>query len=175
MSMTAEAGAVQQYLTFHMAGEEYAIGILQVREITQFDALTRVPSAPAWVRGVINLRGNVVPVVDLSVKFGLGAGEITRWTCLVIVEVILRGEPLVMGLMADAVSQVMELSDEDIEPPPAFGTRARGEQLTGLARMGSKFALILDIDGVLDEDEVAVLAAAEAQGREPDDAAGEEA
>ncbi|HET6764669.1 MAG TPA: chemotaxis protein CheW, partial [Longimicrobiaceae bacterium] len=128
---------------------EYALGILRVREIIQHDALTRVPAAPAWVRGVINLRGSVVPVVDLAVRFGMGESAVTRWTCLVIVEVALRGEQVVVGLMADAVSQVMELRPDDIEPPPSFGTGACGQHLLGMARTEGKFALILDIDGVL--------------------------
>lgn len=153
MSITSEAAEVRQYLTFRMAGEEYAISILRVREIIQLDAVTRVPSAPAWIRGVVNLRGSVVPVVDLAVKFGMEAGVITRWTCLVIVEARVGGESIVTGLLADAVSQVMELRDGDIEPPPSFGTRIGGEHLLGMARQGNRFALLLDIDRILSQDE----------------------
>lgn len=153
MSITSEAAGVRQYLTFRMAGEEYAISILRVREIIQLDVVTRVPSAPAWIRGVVNLRGSVVPVVDLAVKFGMEAGVITRWTCLVIVEARVSGESIVTGLLADAVSQVMELGDDDVEPPPSFGTVIGGEHLLGMARQGNRFALLLDIDRILSQDE----------------------
>jgi purine-binding chemotaxis protein CheW len=153
MSLTSEAAGVQQYLTFQMAGEEYAVGILRVREIIQLDAVTRVPSAPAYIPGVVNLRGSVVPVVDLAVKFGMEPSRVTKWTCLVIVEVTVGGEPMVMGVLADTVSQVMDLSPADIEPPPSFGTRIRGEHLLGMARHGNRFALLLDIDRVLSHDE----------------------
>src|SRR5687767_10373542 len=102
-----------QFLTFFIEEEEYAISILKVKEILEFDTLTRVPQAPSFIRGVINLRGKVVPVIDLAVKFGLVDRDITRWTCIVIVEVEFEGEPIVMGLMADAVRQVIELRPED--------------------------------------------------------------
>jgi purine-binding chemotaxis protein CheW len=149
MTITSEAAGVSQYLTFRMAGEEYAIGIRRVREIIQLDAVTRVPSAPAWIRGVVNLRGGVVPVVDLAVKFGMEPAALTRWTCLVIVEARFGGESVVTGLLADTVSQVMELGEGDIEPPPSFGTRLGGDHLLGMARQGSRFALLLDIDRIL--------------------------
>ena len=141
-----------QYLTFLLADEEYAIGILRVREIIEYDTLTRLPSAPRDVRGVINLRGSVVPVVDLSVRFGLPERAPTRRTCIIIVEVAVQGEDVVMGIMADAVSQVVDLRAEDIEPPPPFGTRARMEHIAGMGRSGSRFVVILDIDAILARD-----------------------
>jgi purine-binding chemotaxis protein CheW len=144
-----EAAERMQYLTFQLAGEEYALGILRVREIIQWQEVTRVPTAPAAIRGVLNLRGSVVPVVDLGVKFGLGATEPTRRTCIVIVEVERDGGQTVMGIVADAVSQVMDLGDDDIEPPPSFGTRMRVEFLEGMARMGDRFALVLNVDRLL--------------------------
>ncbi|HEX8394418.1 MAG TPA: chemotaxis protein CheW [Longimicrobium sp.] len=153
MTLISDAAGVQQYLTFRMAGEEYAISILRVREIIQLDAITRVPSAPAWIRGVVNLRGGVVPVVDLAVKFGMEASGLTRWTCLVIVEAEYGGERMVTGLLADTVSQVMELAEDDIEPPLSFGTRIGGEYLLGMARQGNRFALLLDIDRILSMDD----------------------
>lgn len=168
--MTTANSAVEpaQYLTFHLAGEEYAIGILRVKEIIQYDAITRVPTAPPSIRGVINLRGSVVPVVDLALRFGLAATEVTRWTCIVIAEVAVDGEPTVMGVLADSVSQVVDLLPGDILEPPAFGTRARVEHLLGMARMGRKFALILDIDRVLGEEDLrGVLAAEDAPEPEP--------
>lgn len=141
-----------QYLTFLLADEEYAIGILRVREIIEYDTLTRLPSAPRDVRGVINLRGSVVPVVDLSVRFGLPERVPTRRTCIIIVEVAMHGEDVVMGILADAVSQVVDLGADDIEPPPPFGTRARMEHLAGMGRSGNKFVLILNIDAILSHD-----------------------
>lgn len=154
MSNAATAVEPAQYLTFHLAGEEYAIGILRVREIIQYEAITRVPTAPPSIRGVINLRGSVVPVVDLALRFGLAATEVTRWTCIVIVEVALDGDSTVMGVLADSVSQVIDLLPAEILEPPAFGTRARVDHLLGMARMGRKFALILDIDRVLSEEDL---------------------
>jgi purine-binding chemotaxis protein CheW len=153
-------GAVQpaveqtQYLTFYLAGEEYAIGILCVKEILEYDTLTKVPQTPPWIRGVINLRGSVVPVVDLAAKFGLPAGAITKRTCIVIVEANLDETRVVMGVLADAVSQVMDLAPEDIEPPPTFGTRVRVDYLQGMGKVGKKFVLLLDVDRVLSATEL---------------------
>ena len=138
-----------QYLTFYLAGEEYAIGILQVKEILEYDTLTKVPQTPASIRGVINLRGSVVPVVDLAAKFGLPPSPVTKRTCIVIVEVDLDGQRTVMGVLADAVSQVMDLAPTDVEPPPAFGTAVRVDYLQGMWKVGKKFVLILDVDRVL--------------------------
>ena len=157
MSMVAEVVETAQYLTFRIADEEYALSILRVREILRYEELTRVPAAPAAVRGVLNLRGSVVPVVDLSTKFGLaGASATTARTCIVIVEVdSAGGERTVMGIIADAVSQVIDLAPADIEPVPSFGTRVRLEYLEGLARTGGdKFALVLDTDRLLSPDEL---------------------
>ena len=142
-----------QYLTFRLAGEEYAIGILGVREIIEFDTLTTVPSAPAHVCGVINLRGSVVPVIDLSVKFGLGPTPITRRSCVVIVDAVLEGETLTMGIVAEAVNQVVDLLPGDILPPPAFGTHVPTEHLVGMGRLDRKFLLVLDINRVLSDAE----------------------
>jgi purine-binding chemotaxis protein CheW len=160
MATTIEAIEQMQYLTFQLAGEEYAIGILRVREIIEYDVVTTVPTAPAHIRGVINLRGSVVPVVDLAVKFGLAPTTVTRRTCIVIVEADLDGDRTVMGVMADAVSSVVDMLPGDIEPPPSFGTRARVEHLVGLGRLGRKFALILDIDRLLSTLELSSAAAA---------------
>jgi purine-binding chemotaxis protein CheW len=148
---------VSQYLTFQLAGEEYAVEILRVREILRFEEVTRVPTAPAAIRGVLNLRGSVVPVVDLAVRMGLAETPVTRRTCIVIVEVALAGTPVVMGVMAEAVSQVMDIQPGDVEPPPPFGPRVRVEFLRGLARMGERFALLLDLDLLLSTEAEQVL------------------
>ncbi len=145
---------VVQYLTFFTAGEEYAINIGKVKEIVKYEAITTVPNTPAWVRGVTNLRGTVVPVVDLAVKFGLAGSGISKFSCIIIAEVLFQGEPLIMGVLADSVSQVIELTDSDIEETPPFGTRVKIEYLLGMGPLGKKFCLILDIDKVLSADEL---------------------
>jgi purine-binding chemotaxis protein CheW len=139
----------QQYLTFFLADEEYAINIQRVKEIIEYTPVTKVPKVPEWIRGVINLRGSVVPVVDLAVRFGLAEHPVTKTTCIVIVEVEQDTERTVMGVIADAVNQVIDLAPKDIEEPPAFGTRVRLEYLFGMGKIGKKFALILNIDRVL--------------------------
>ncbi len=154
MSQTVEPGRLEQYLSFELAGAEYGVGILGVKEILQYETITPVPSVPRSVRGVINLRGSVVPVVDLAVKFGLAETAVTRRTCILIVEVKLDGRPTVMGLMADSVREVIELSAQDIEPPPAFGSQVKVEHLLGMGKAGGKrFVLLLDVDRVVSADE----------------------
>jgi purine-binding chemotaxis protein CheW len=144
----------QQYLTFFLADEEYAINIQRVKEIIEYSTVTKVPKVPEWIPGVINLRGNVVPVVDLTARFGIESRAITKTTCIVIVEVEQESERTVMGVIADAVNQVIDLAPKDIEEPPAFGTRVRLEYLFGMGKLGKKFALILNIDSVLSNTEL---------------------
>lgn len=146
-----------QYLGLFIGGEEYSIGILRVREILQFEPLTRVPGTPPSIRGVLNVRGHVVPVVDLAVKFGHPEAAVTARSCVVIVEAVLDGEQIVIGLMADAVSQVADLRAEDIQPPPPFGTRVHVDYLLGMGRSGKRFSLILDVDSVLSAAEAAAV------------------
>jgi purine-binding chemotaxis protein CheW len=140
---------IQQYLTFMIAGEEYAVSLLKVKEIIEYDVVTEIPTTPQWVRGVINLRGNVVPVIDLAVKFRLAPSVVGKLTCIVIAEVDCEGEATVMGVMADEVRQVVDLKPEDVEVPPSFGTRVKVDYLLGMARSGKKFCLLLDTDKVL--------------------------
>jgi purine-binding chemotaxis protein CheW len=143
-----------QYLTFITACEEYAIGIVKVREIIEYDDVTTVPNTPAWIRGVTNLRGRVIPVVDLAVKFGLPASRISKFSCVIITDAIFQGESLTMGVLADSVSQVIDLSADEIEKTPPFGTRVKTEYLLGMGALGKKFCLILDIDKVLSAEEM---------------------
>jgi len=150
-----------QYLSFQLAGEEFAFGILRVKEILEYDTITRVPNAPAAVRGVINLRGAVVPVLDLGLLFNLPATTVTKRSCVIIVEVRVDDQELVMGILADAVNQVIDLAPETIEPPPAFGSRVRVEYLVGMGKVDArKFVLILDIDRLLGDISPAATAAA---------------
>ena len=145
---------VQQYLTFMIGGEEYAVSLLKVKEIIEYDTVTEIPKTPEWVRGVINLRGNVVPVIDLAVKFRLAASVAGKLTCIVITEIECEGEPTIMGVMADSVRQVIDLRPEDVEVPPTFGTRVKVDYLLGMARSGKKFCLLLDTEKVLATDEL---------------------
>jgi purine-binding chemotaxis protein CheW len=139
----------EQYLTFVIRGEEHAVPILRVKEIIEFETVTRVPGTPAWVRGVINLRGAILPVIDLASKFGHDASPVTRTTCTVVVETQLRGELITVGVMADAVSEVLDFSAGQIEPPPSFGTHVRVDYLLGMGKLDRKLVLILDIDRLL--------------------------
>ncbi len=160
----------QQYLTFNLAGEEYAISILRIKEIIEYDQITKVPRMPGWVRGVINLRGSVVPVIDLAVKFAMEETKVSPLCCIIIIELEIDGEPIVMGVMAESVSQVVDLSPEDIQAPPAFGTRLRADFLLGMGRLEKKFALILDIDRILSTEELlAATATADGVGDETSD------
>jgi purine-binding chemotaxis protein CheW len=168
MSTPSESTEHPQYLTFAIGAEEYALGILRVREIIQYGAVTRVPRTPGWVRGVINLRGSVVPVLDLAVKFGEPPSAITRATCIVITEVLLEGESVVLGVVADEVSQVVDLPAAAVLPPPSFGTSVRVEYLQGMGRVGERLVLLLDADKMLSADEVAL--AAEIEPEEGSDA-----
>jgi purine-binding chemotaxis protein CheW len=145
---------VQQYLTFMIGGEEYAVSLLKVKEIIEYDTVTEIPKTPEWVRGVINLRGNVVPVIDLAVKFRLAPSVAGKLTCIVITEVQCEGEATVMGVMADSVRQVIDLKPQDIEETPTFGTRVKVDYLLGMARSGKKFCLILDTEKVLSTEEL---------------------
>ncbi|MFL5351031.1 chemotaxis protein CheW [Archangium sp.] len=153
-----------QYLGFSLAGETYAIELLRIREIIEHVPITRVPGMPPAVLGVINLRGRVVPVVDLAVKMGMGPRPITRWTCFVIVEALMDGERTALGLLADSVSEVLDLGPDDIEPPPTFGTRAPVDYLRGLGRREQRFILLLDLDRMLSADELLGLVGAAAGG-----------
>jgi purine-binding chemotaxis protein CheW len=152
---------VQQYLTFMIGREEYAVSLLKVKEIIEYDTVTQVPKTPEWIRGVINLRGSVVPVIDLAVKFRQAPSVVGKLTCIVITEVLngVEGaqsgeEAAVMGIMADSVRQVIDLRPQDIEEPPSFGTRAKVDYLLGMARSGKKFCLLLDTEKVLSTDEL---------------------
>ena len=143
-----------QYLTFLVGEEEYAVGVLRVREIIQYHAVTRVPRTPEWIRGVINLRGSVVPVVDMAVKFGLPATVPGRCTCIVLVEARVEGERVVMGMIADEVRQVVDLPPDAVQPPPAFGTRVSVDYLEAMGRVDERMVLLLDVDRLLAADQI---------------------
>ena len=151
----------QQFLTFHLGEEMFAIGILSIREIIEYGQLTEVPLVPPFIRGVINLRGAVVPVIDLAVRFGRAACPVTKRSCIVIIETVYEeGQPSQqMGIVVDAVSEVLDIPSEDIEPPPEFGARIRTDFISGMGKINGKFVVLLEVNRILSIDEVAVVAA----------------
>ena len=146
-----------QYLTFALAGEMFAVGILNVKEIIECGHLTAIPMMPTFIRGVINLRGSVVPVIDLAARFGASKTEILRRTCIIIVEVSDAETRHDIGIMVDAVSEVLDIPPAEIEPPPAFGTNIRTDFIFGMGKVAGKFVILLNIDKVLSVDEIALL------------------
>jgi purine-binding chemotaxis protein CheW len=150
-----------QYLTFTLAGEVFAIDIGKVREVLDYTAVTRVPRTPEFMCGVINLRGNVVPVVDMRLKFGLPATERGVNTCIIIVEVTVDEETTVLGALADSVQEVLDLGPEQIEPAPRIGTRLNIEFILGMGKRDEGFVMILDVDRVFSADELAACGAEE--------------
>lgn len=145
----------QQYLTFMLGGETFAIGILSIKEIIEYGNLTEVPRMPEFIRGVINLRGAVVPVIDLSSRFGKKATAIARRTCIVIVEVDSgNGAVQDIGILVDAVNEVLEIPLADTEPPPSFGASIRSQFIRGMGNVAERFVIILDIGHILLADEL---------------------
>ena len=154
-----------QYLTFLLGGEMFAIAILNIKEIIEYGSLTEVPMMPSFIRGVINLRGSVVPVVDLSSRFGRSRTEVSRRTCIVIIEVENGDEKHDIGVMVDSVSEVLEIPRSEIEPPPAFGAKIRVDFMQGMGKVAGKFVIILNANKVLSVDELSMLG--EAAGTTP--------
>jgi len=149
--MEQERAHLEQFLTFFVGGEEVAINILQIREVIAYQPPTRIPVAPAHLRGVINLRGAVVPIVDMALKLGLTGAPITRTTCIVVVEVIMEGKLTMVGVIVESVGQVVDIALRDIERPPTFGMALQPSAVVGLGRLETRFLPILDIDALLSE------------------------
>jgi purine-binding chemotaxis protein CheW len=145
---------ISQYLTFTLDGGRFAIDIERTREVLAFTSATKVPRTPDFMRGVINLRGNVVPVIDLRLKFGLSRTETTVDTCVVILEVASDSGVIVLGALADSVQEVIDLASDQLAPPPRIGTRIDVDYIRGIGRREDDFVMILDIDRVLTADEV---------------------
>ena len=148
---------VQQHLTFMLGGEMFAMAILSIREIIEYTSLTEVPMMPPYIRGVINLRGAVVPVMDLLVRFGKQPAPVTKRTCIVIVEIEGVEGRQTVGLVVDAVNEVLDLAAADVEPPPAFGANIRTDFIRGMGRVKDKFVILLDVDHVMAAEEWAAL------------------
>jgi purine-binding chemotaxis protein CheW len=155
------AEQARQYLTFMLAGEVFAMGILAIKEIIEYGNLTEVPMMPGYVRGVINLRGFVVPVVDLSVRFGKTPSPVTKRTCIVIIEIEVSGERHDVGVVVDAVNAVLDIPASEIEPPPTFGARIRTDFIQGMGKVNGRFVILLDVNHVLAVDEMHVLTEAQ--------------
>jgi purine-binding chemotaxis protein CheW len=146
-----------KYLTFILAGEEYGIGILKVKEIIGIMAITTVPQTPAYMKGVINLRGKVIPIVDLRVKFGMEAIDYTEKTCIIVVEIASGGQKVMIGILVDSVSEVLNIKGGDIEDAPNFGSRLNTNYILGMAKTGGRVKILLEIDRVLSADEMGAL------------------
>ena len=154
---SAAAAHQAQYLTFMLGAEVFAIGILSIKEIIEYGHLTTVPMMPHCIRGVINLRGAVVPVIDLSARFGRKPSAMTRRTCIVIIEVNADAQRQVVGVIVDAVNEVLEIAAADIEPAPSFGTYIRTDFIRGMGKIDARFVIILDVDRVLSVEDLAAL------------------
>jgi purine-binding chemotaxis protein CheW len=148
---------MEQYLTFVLGGEVFAMGILAIKEIIEYADVTEVPMMPEYVRGVINLRGAVVPVIDLSVRFGKPSSPVTKRTCIVIIEVEARNERQVLGVVVDAVNAVLDIPGSEVEPPPAFGASIRTDFIRGMGKVNGRFVILLDVDHVLAANEMDAL------------------
>jgi purine-binding chemotaxis protein CheW len=154
----AAVNTIQQYLTFVLGREVFAINILNIKEIIEYGNLTEVPKMPGFIRGVINLRGAVVPVIDMAARFDKPSADITRKTCIVIIEVAHEDAQQVVGVMVDAVNEVLDIEANEIEPAPNFGANIRADFIEGMGKIEGKFVIILNVNKVLSVVEIAELA-----------------
>ena len=154
---SAQAGREGKYLTFSLAGEEYGIGILKIKEIIGMMQITTVPQTPEFVKGVINLRGKVIPVIDLRLRFSMEESEYTERTCIIVVDLKSQAADILIGVVVDSVSEVLNIKANDIEDTPAFGTRLDTAYILGMAKMEGGVKILLDIDRVLSAEDMAVL------------------
>lgn len=156
-AVVAVDNAPQQYLTFTLGSEMFAVAILNVKEIIEYGTVTEIPMMPGFIRGVINLRGAVVPVIDLSCRFGGKSTQVARRTCIIIVEMTEGDVKQDIGVMVDAVSEVLEIAQAEIEPAPTFGAKIRTDFISGMGKVNGKFVIILDVARVLSVEEIAML------------------
>ena len=157
---SAVVNETKQYLTFKLSDEVFGVDVAQVREILDYVKITKVPQTPDFMRGVINLRGSVVPVVDMNLKFGMDKTERTVNTCIVVVEVKLGDETAVLGALVDSVQEVFEIEPQNIEPAPRIGTKLNTEFIKGMGKREEKFIIILDIDKVFSSEELEIVQSA---------------
>ncbi|WP_101758285.1 chemotaxis protein CheW [Oceanicoccus sp. KOV_DT_Chl] len=159
--LSMDVSEARQFLTFRIGGEFFGMELSKTREILEYDGVTAVPLMPRFISGVINLRGEVVPIIDLAVRLGRPAIELHRRTCIVVIELVSDGQQHTLGLLADAVSEVAEIQDSDIEDAPAFGAQIRAEFIQGIAKKDNDFIVLLDADKTLSMRELAKLVEAE--------------
>ena len=152
-----DSNELTQYLTFSVQDERFAVGIMDVREIIEVESLARVPMTPEYISGVINLRGNVVPVVDLAVRLGRSHSAISERSCIVMVELMLTDQQQVLGMLVDSVNEILEIPEGDIQPPPNFGTDIRIDFIKHMGWVGDSFIILLDVEQVLSAEELASL------------------
>ncbi|MBT3227117.1 MAG: chemotaxis protein CheW [Deltaproteobacteria bacterium] len=143
-----------QYLAFKLEDEVFAFDISRVKEVLEFDTVTRVPQTPEMMKGVINLRGSVVPVIDMRIKFGMGGIEKTVNTVIIIIEIDMDSDSTMIGVLVDSVKEVMDLDSEHIEPPPTIGTQLNTDFIRGMGKQGSQFVIILDIEKIFSSEEL---------------------
>jgi purine-binding chemotaxis protein CheW len=148
---------VRPYLTFTLDEELFAVDVAKVREVLDYTVITKIPRTPEYMRGVINLRGSVVPVIDLRLKFGMSKTENRIDTCVIVLEIELEGETIILGALADSVQEVFELEPDQIDPAPKFGTRFKTDFLKGMGKRDEKFIMILDIDKVFSTEELMIV------------------
>lgn len=146
-----------QYLTFILSDEEFAVPIMQVKEIIEYNDLTTVPMVPEFIAGALNLRGSIVPVINLAIKFGMTPSEISRRTCVVIMEVEVDNEQAVMGVLVDKVLQVLDITEENIDAAPTLGAQIRTDFIKGMGKLEDRFVIILAINKILSAEEIAVV------------------
>lgn len=159
-AVKAMADKEGKYLTFTLAEEEYGIGILKIKEIIGMLPITSVPQTPDFVKGVINLRGKVIPVMDLRLRFGMMSIDYTERTCIIVVEISGQAGTILVGIVVDAVSEVLNIKGDDIEKTPTFGTKLNTDYILGMAKMEGGVKILLDIDQVLSSDELSILSEA---------------
>ncbi len=156
-AVKAMADREGKYLTFTLASEEYGIGILKIREIIGMMPITTVPQTPGFVKGVINLRGKVIPVIDLRLRFEMDAIDYTERTCIIVVEIAGQDGTIQIGIVVDSVSEVLNIEGEDIEDTPTFGTKLNTDYIHGMAKISDGVKILLDVDRVLSAEEIAAL------------------
>lgn len=162
-----ESSNANQYLTFTLDSEQYAIGVAKVREVLEYTKITKLPRTAVFMKGIINLRGAGVPVIDLRLKFGLPETPITKDTSIIVMEVESQDGPVIVGALADAVHEVVDIEEKAIEPAPRFGTRLAAEFIRGVGKKDDLFIILLDIDRIFNAEEISVLTA----GKEESEAA----
>ncbi len=158
VSESQEVGAAySQFLTFRLMGEVYGIDISAIKEITEYGGVTYVPTMPPFIAGVMNLRGSVVPVINLAIRFGGEPSTVTKKTSVVVLEITHEGTSMEVGVMVDRVNEVLDIADDDVEPPPAFGAKIRTDFISGMGKINGKLLVLIDVSRVLSVEELSVV------------------